>query len=197
MKPRLLPRSSSRPARLLALRSAERWTRRSAGPASSRGRSSEARWAAGRAVRRRPALRARAIDRGRRSRACSSTSSATGRERVASASVRMRSRISRSCSIARSSTTTASREGRMRAAARSRRRARARAGIVAEFARGERRALETLFRRLRRDPHDPPRSVRDELERAIARILRRVDPVPGEEPTPGNLPHGPGDGFTR
>ena len=73
----------------------------------------------------------------------------------------------------------------------------ARAGIVAEFARGERRALETLFRRLRRDPHDPPRSVRDELERAIARILRRVDPVPGEEPTPGNLPHGPGDGFTR
>jgi hypothetical protein len=57
----------------------------------------------------------------------------------------------------------------------------ARAGIVAGFARDERRALEDLFRRLRRDPHDPPRAVRDALERAIARILRRVDPVADDE----------------
>ncbi|WP_242334850.1 MULTISPECIES: DUF3482 domain-containing protein [Anaeromyxobacter] len=66
-----------------------------------------------------------------------------------------------------------------------------RAGLVAEFARGERRGLESLFRRLRRDPYDPPRWVRDELERAIGRILRRVDPIPGEEPSAEALPHGP------
>ena len=47
------------------------------------------------------------------------------------------------------------------------------------------------FRRLRRDPHDPPRTIRDALERAIARILRRVDPVPGEEPAPGDAPGAP------
>jgi hypothetical protein len=69
-----------------------------------------------------------------------------------------------------------------------------RAGMVTEFARGERRALESLFRRLRREPHDPPRAVRDALERAIARILRRVDPLPGEEPAAEPLPDGPGPG---
>ena len=61
----------------------------------------------------------------------------------------------------------------------------ARAGLVAGFARDERRGLEDLFRRLRRDPHDPPRAVRDAVERAIARILRRIDPVPERESAGG------------
>ena len=196
-----LRRSSSRPARSLALRSAERWTRRLVGPASSRGRSSEARWGGGgRAVRRRPALRARAIDGGGRHPrpARRRLSALTGSERVASASVRMPQPNSRGfCSIARSSTTIASREGRTRAAARSRCRAGARAGIVAEFARSERRALETFFRGsgathtiLR------ARSATSSSERSPASFAVSI-PVPGEEPTPGNLPHGPGDGFRR
>jgi hypothetical protein len=53
----------------------------------------------------------------------------------------------------------------------------ARAGIVSGFARGERRDLERIFQRLRREFEDPPRALRDEVERAIARILERVDPV--------------------
>jgi hypothetical protein len=55
----------------------------------------------------------------------------------------------------------------------------ARAGIVAGFAREERAGLERLFRRLRRAFLDPPRELRDDLERAIARILARIDPVDG------------------
>lgn len=57
-----------------------------------------------------------------------------------------------------------------------------RAGIVADFARAERRELDELFRRLRRHPDDPPRQLRDALERALDRILQRIDPVPGEKP---------------
>lgn len=56
----------------------------------------------------------------------------------------------------------------------------ARAGIVGALARGERRELEGLFRRLRRDFVDPPRELRGAAERAVARILARVDPLPGE-----------------
>ncbi|BDG03014.1 GTPase/DUF3482 domain-containing protein [Anaeromyxobacter oryzae] len=56
----------------------------------------------------------------------------------------------------------------------------ARAGVVADLARGERRELEAVFLRLRRGAPDPPRTVRDALERAIARVLARVDPLPGD-----------------
>ncbi len=56
-----------------------------------------------------------------------------------------------------------------------------RAGVVAELARSERKSLETLFRELRRAPHDPAREVRDELERAVSKVLRAVDPLPGDE----------------
>jgi small GTP-binding protein len=57
-----------------------------------------------------------------------------------------------------------------------------RAGLVAELARGGRRELEELFRRLRRNALDPPRALRDALERAIERVLHRVDPVEGDSP---------------
>jgi hypothetical protein len=57
-----------------------------------------------------------------------------------------------------------------------------RAGIVADFARAERRELEEVFRRIRRSAGDPRRELRDELERAVARILIRIDPVSGESP---------------
>jgi hypothetical protein len=57
-----------------------------------------------------------------------------------------------------------------------------RAGVVAELARGERGELERLFRALRKGFEDPPREPRDGLERALARVLARVDPVPGEPP---------------
>jgi small GTP-binding protein len=60
----------------------------------------------------------------------------------------------------------------------------ARSGVVAELGAGERRALEGAFRRLRRAAPDAPRAVRDELERAIARALARIDPVPGDAPPP-------------
>jgi hypothetical protein len=60
----------------------------------------------------------------------------------------------------------------------------ARAGIVTGFARGERRDLEVLFRRLRRNADDPPREVATALEHAVGRVLRRIDPLPGEEETP-------------
>jgi len=55
-----------------------------------------------------------------------------------------------------------------------------RAGLVSRLARGERKELEAIFRRLRRDPDDPPRDLLDALERAVGRIVRRLDPVPGE-----------------
>ncbi len=55
-----------------------------------------------------------------------------------------------------------------------------RMGLVAEFARSGRRELEDLFARIRRSASDPPRELRDALERTIARVLARVDPVPGE-----------------
>jgi hypothetical protein len=57
----------------------------------------------------------------------------------------------------------------------------ARAGVAADLGAADRRELEALFRKLRRAAPDAPRAVRDALERALARILARVDPVPGEE----------------
>ena len=59
-----------------------------------------------------------------------------------------------------------------------------RAGIVTEFGRREREQLEAIFRALRRAPEDPPRDACAELERAIQRIVSRIDPLPGEEPPP-------------
>jgi hypothetical protein len=55
-----------------------------------------------------------------------------------------------------------------------------RAGVVAEFARGQRRYLEDLFRKIRHSAADPPRELRDSLEWSIGRILQRIDPLPGE-----------------
>ncbi len=57
----------------------------------------------------------------------------------------------------------------------------ARAGVVAELARSERKPLESLFRELRRAPEDPAREVRDELERAVSKVLRALDPLPRDE----------------
>jgi hypothetical protein len=56
-----------------------------------------------------------------------------------------------------------------------------RAGVVGQFARAERAELERIFRALRRDYEDPPRALRDRLERALERILARIDPLPGTE----------------
>ncbi len=58
----------------------------------------------------------------------------------------------------------------------------ARSGVVAELGAGERRELEVVFRRLRRSAPDAPRALRDALERTVARILARIDPVPGDGP---------------
>ncbi len=55
-----------------------------------------------------------------------------------------------------------------------------RAGLVADFARGDHRNLEELFRKIRREAADPRRELRDALEWSIGRILRRIDPVPGD-----------------
>ncbi|HET8540716.1 MAG TPA: GTPase/DUF3482 domain-containing protein [Anaeromyxobacter sp.] len=55
-----------------------------------------------------------------------------------------------------------------------------RAGVVAALGAGERRALDATFRRLRRAAPDVPRALRDALEREVARVLERVDPLPGE-----------------
>ena len=55
-----------------------------------------------------------------------------------------------------------------------------RAGLVADFARAERRDLEEVFRKVRRSAGDPPRELRDRLEWLVEKILRRIDPVPGE-----------------
>ncbi|HTO95617.1 MAG TPA: DUF3482 domain-containing protein [Myxococcales bacterium] len=57
-----------------------------------------------------------------------------------------------------------------------------REGVVAGFARAERRELDRLFGKIRRSPADPRRELRDALERSVARLLRRIDPVPGEVP---------------
>jgi small GTP-binding protein len=70
----------------------------------------------------------------------------------------------------------------------------ARAGLVTGFAREERRELEAIFRRLRRDPDDPDRELCNALERALARVLRRVDPVPGEGATRPAAEAAPGPG---
>jgi hypothetical protein len=56
--------------------------------------------------------------------------------------------------------------------------------VVADLATAERRELEGIFRRLRRAAPDPPRAVRDALERAVARALEEIDPVPGGSPPP-------------
>jgi hypothetical protein len=55
-----------------------------------------------------------------------------------------------------------------------------RAGLVADFARAERRDLEELFRKIRRSGADLPRELRDRLEWLVGRILHRIDPVPGD-----------------
>jgi GTPase Era involved in 16S rRNA processing len=55
-----------------------------------------------------------------------------------------------------------------------------RAGLVADFARAERRDLEELFRKIRRSGGDLPRELRDRLEWLVGRILRRIDPIPGD-----------------
>jgi len=57
-----------------------------------------------------------------------------------------------------------------------------RAGLVSGFARDERGELERAFAGLRRSFEDPPRELRDRLERAVERILTRIDPVPGDAP---------------
>lgn len=56
----------------------------------------------------------------------------------------------------------------------------ARAGLVADFARAERRDLEELFRKIRRSGADLPRELRDRLEWLVGRILHRIDPIPGD-----------------
>jgi small GTP-binding protein len=53
-----------------------------------------------------------------------------------------------------------------------------RAGIVADFPRDERRELEELFRKIRKSGADTPRELRNALERAVSRILDRIDPLP-------------------
>ena len=55
-----------------------------------------------------------------------------------------------------------------------------RAGLVADFARAERRDLEELFRKIRRSGGDLPRELRDRLEWLVGRILYRIDPIPGD-----------------
>jgi GTPase Era involved in 16S rRNA processing len=60
-----------------------------------------------------------------------------------------------------------------------------RAGIVGDFARAERRDLEDLFGRIRRSSGDPPRELRDGLERAVSRILGRFDQLPERPPGSG------------
>jgi len=59
-----------------------------------------------------------------------------------------------------------------------------RAGVVAEFARAERRNLEELFRKIRRSAADPPRELRDSLEWFVGRVLQRIDPLPGDSEVP-------------
>lgn len=56
-----------------------------------------------------------------------------------------------------------------------------RAGLIANLARQERRQLELLFRDIRKTS-DPPRKLRDSLERAIADMLRLIDSELGREP---------------
>jgi len=56
-----------------------------------------------------------------------------------------------------------------------------REGLVADFARAERRNLEGLFRKIRRSSGDPQRELRDQLSWSVGRILRRIDPLPGDE----------------
>jgi hypothetical protein len=55
-----------------------------------------------------------------------------------------------------------------------------RLGIVTGFARDDRGELGRIFAALRREFEDPPRELEDDLARALERILRRVDPVPGD-----------------
>ncbi|HYV67467.1 MAG TPA: DUF3482 domain-containing protein [Myxococcales bacterium] len=56
-----------------------------------------------------------------------------------------------------------------------------REGLVADFAREERRSLDSLFRKIRRRPADPARELRDLLAWSVGRVLRRIDPLPGDE----------------
>jgi hypothetical protein len=56
----------------------------------------------------------------------------------------------------------------------------ARSGVVTELGTGERRDLEAAFRRLRRAAPDAPRTARDALERSVAGVLARVDPIEGD-----------------
>jgi hypothetical protein len=57
--------------------------------------------------------------------------------------------------------------------------------VVAELAAADRRELDEIFRRLRRAAPDPPRALRDRLERAAARALEAIDPVPPGAPPSG------------
>jgi len=58
--------------------------------------------------------------------------------------------------------------------------AQGRSGVVAEFARAQRRELDDLFQKIRRSAGDPPRELRDSLEWTVARILESIDPLPGD-----------------
>jgi uncharacterized protein DUF3482/50S ribosome-binding GTPase len=64
----------------------------------------------------------------------------------------------------------------------------ARAGVVATLSAPERQRLEVLFRKVRRAAPDPPRALRDALERAVLPIVERLDPVPGEPARRGGEP---------
>jgi hypothetical protein len=55
-----------------------------------------------------------------------------------------------------------------------------RAGVLAAVDEGTRRALGTLFRRLRRHPGDPPAELRDALAGRLGPVLAHLDPAGGE-----------------
>jgi GTPase Era involved in 16S rRNA processing len=50
-------------------------------------------------------------------------------------------------------------------------------GVVAHLAGAERHDFDELFRKIRRYAADPPRALRDALERTVASVLRRLDPA--------------------
>jgi hypothetical protein len=66
----------------------------------------------------------------------------------------------------------------------------ARAGLVAGLGVKERQELEGLFRRLRRRPEDPGRELLGALERAVARLVERVEPG-SEEPSSSSADSSP------
>ncbi len=52
-----------------------------------------------------------------------------------------------------------------------------RPGVVATLAAGERRALDELFRKIRRAAPEAPRALRDALELSVAGLVERLDPL--------------------